>query len=267
MRNKQGNPRVLFNEESEKNVMGSQWNGTLLLPLGADVKFVNGYAAEVAILGKDYEKSRMSYTMESRQGESPKLRIRGGPKSGLLQRGKSARGTLAANLQRQTLTTRQTMIAQAAQRSTLSGASMDRRATSASKVLDLQAKTEAKSPEEELPPSYKHEYVVNQLKNHPVKKLIRFPLWLVATLHETHLFWWFIQIAILLWLWSLYDYRVRRKSPIAEIPRYTANLTPWLPNQLSIRTRLYLFWATVCFVYQPAIVLHLSYFLDHFPEP
>ncbi|KAF6769651.1 hypothetical protein AHF37_12365 [Paragonimus kellicotti] len=95
--------------------------------------------------------------------------------------------------------------------------------------------------------------------------VVKIPIKTLAVLIEMHLFWWFVQLLIFVWITTKVDWKLRVRTPIKEYPGYTAPRMPWLPGQLGMRDRLMAVWLTLAFLYLPAVLYHMSKFFDRMP--
>ncbi|KAF5394543.1 hypothetical protein PHET_11141 [Paragonimus heterotremus] len=128
--------------------------------------------------------------------------------------------------------------------------------------LENSEKTVASSKDEKS----KEAEADNTSKQVASSNVVKIPIKTLAVLIEMHLFWWFVQLLIFVWITTKVDWKLRVRTPIKEYPGYTAPRMPWLPGQLSMRDRLMAVWLTLAFLYLPAILYHMSKFFDRMPK-
>lgn len=85
-------------------------------------------------------------------------------------------------------------------------------------------------------------------------------------LHELQLVWIMFQCVPVVVLFHKLNWEGKLRGPLEQIPKYSANRMPLIPNQDQMHKRLLAFLGHFVFVYIPMVALHFAYVLDDVPD-
>lgn len=72
----------------------------------------------------------------------------------------------------------------------------------------------------------------------------------------------FLQFCIIIYLINQYDIYLRLRSPLNDLPNYTATRIPWIPEQYKLKNQMNIIWWSICMIYMPLMIIFCKYYLE-----
>ncbi|KAH9589806.1 hypothetical protein MS3_00002738 [Schistosoma haematobium] len=85
---------------------------------------------------------------------------------------------------------------------------------------------------------------------------------LLNILQNLLLIFTFLQFCIIIYLINQYDIYLRLRSPLNDLPNYTATRIPWIPEQYKLKNQMNIIWWSICMIYMPLMIIFCKYYLE-----
>ncbi|RTG90620.1 uncharacterized protein DC041_0002098 [Schistosoma bovis] len=74
----------------------------------------------------------------------------------------------------------------------------------------------------------------------------------------------FLQFCIIIYLINQYDIYLRLRSPLNDLPNYTATRIPWIPEQYKLKNQMNIIWWSICMIYMPLMIIFYCLYFIHY---
>ncbi|VDP63581.1 unnamed protein product [Schistosoma mattheei] len=85
---------------------------------------------------------------------------------------------------------------------------------------------------------------------------------LLNILQNLLLIFTFLQFSIIIYLINQYDIYLRLRSPLNDLPNYTATRIPWIPEQYKLKNQMNIIWLSICMIYMPLVIIFCRNYLE-----